>query len=219
MTDTPDSFQYYWDRLLDHMTREEFYPEITKARKEYMFKTGEIFEDNPTYETKMRSFMDYYLFDRVFTPQPNVKKESPVEHFLNSIKYDTPKVEKDVYATFNQFIHSIFQVKKYSNESLALKDLYEEKTYHCTNVKETFSKGQIIEARIIPFLNGYSTTGAYLFHPEGALKLIKKAFVLVRKRKGWDQLSLIHKLAYCHARSEQYQHIDSITIYSKELFG
>ncbi len=209
------SVEYYFSQLNKEMSCDSYYKEISRAKDEFLDNTGIIHTDDSFYEMKMAVFWDWFLFDRPLQ-NGNRTYDSPLVYYYKSRDSCIPQKEIEVYSKFSENIHSLFVVKKFKKNELVVKDLYSKKKYVCQDINFTFNKGQVIEARIIPFNGHFTTTGAYLFHPEEILSFIKKRIKLLQKSKE-PLLPFIHKLAYCHSKSLQYRHIQSQSIYQQEF--
>jgi len=65
------SYQPYLDQLIAFASHEDRKPDLLAAKAEYFQRTGEVFEDDKQFETRMASFLDHFLFDR---PRPESGK-------------------------------------------------------------------------------------------------------------------------------------------------
>jgi hypothetical protein len=57
--DSPPSFQPYLDELISFGSTEVRKPDLLAAKAEYFQMTGEVFEDDKSFELRMSSFLDY----------------------------------------------------------------------------------------------------------------------------------------------------------------
>lgn len=211
-------FSTYWEYFISTMTEQGYYEEITQAKRDFIGITGDIPESNYHYEMKMKAFMDYYLFDRMIS-SAGPTQTSTLDHFLHHHLNGIPTTDRTIFRHFKNHIHSLFLVKKQSGGFLYLKDLYSNKSFQCANIRESFEKGQIVQSRLIPFEDVYGTSGAYTLHPKETLPFIKKVFKTLRKEQYplGKLKDVLFKLAYCYAKSQQYQHITPAKIYENQL--
>jgi len=59
VTDLPLSYQPYLDQLIAFASAEPRKPELLAAKAEYFQLTGEVFEDDKSFEMRMASFLDF----------------------------------------------------------------------------------------------------------------------------------------------------------------
>ena len=57
-------YQPFFEQLISFGSSEPRKPDLLVAKAEYFALTGEIFEDDKQFESRMASFLDYYLCDR-----------------------------------------------------------------------------------------------------------------------------------------------------------
>ena len=72
--DSPPQYQQHLDELIAFASSEPRKPDILAAKAEYFRLTGEIFEDDKSFEMRMASFLDFYLFDQV---SPKTRQSTP----------------------------------------------------------------------------------------------------------------------------------------------
>ena len=143
---------------------------IFEAKKSYQKETGEIYEDDKSYNTRMALFLEWYLFD-------NYQKESS-KTILEELLEENPESwnpdQINTFSDFNQNIQGLFLVKKLKENSVKILNLFTDDTYLVqeNESKLIFRKNNIFQARIIYFQNKYYFTGNFCFHPEETNKFI-----------------------------------------------
>ena len=157
---------------------------IYAARKEYQKLSGEIYEDDKSYESRMAMFLEWYVFDRV---DPG-KDITILESIINENRETWPQFLLEIYEGFTTNVHGLFYIKKIRNESVSVVNLFDNEKYDVVepDAKLHFNKNDLFEGRLVPYQNAYHFTGNFSFHPEKAEKFIRKQI---------DQLC-INQIAY-----------------------
>ena len=196
-------FQQYFNRIVEYATGEDF-PEVEKAKRDYFKITGEVNEDDESFEIRLAGFLDWYIFDR---PLDGMKK-TPAQASYDSLDSSTPKDERNSYEGFLSTIHSIFQIRKFVDPGVYVVDLFNKQRYFVEERRSiAFSEKDILEARLVPFRGGYYFTEALYAYPREAWKFIKGEIKKTRK-EGKSVAGLIQKLSQANLKFERYHGID-----------
>jgi len=157
---------------------------IYAARKEYQKLSGEIYEDDKSYESRMAMFLEWYVFDRV---DPG-KDLTILESIINENRETWPQFSLEIYEGFTTNVHGLFYIKKIRNESVSVVNLFDNEEYDVVepDAKLHFNKNDLFEGRLVPYQNAYHFTGNFCFHPGKTEKFIRKQI---------DQLC-INQIAY-----------------------
>ena len=177
------------NQLIEYVTTERFSDEIHKAKKEYYKIAGELFEDDKTYENRMTTFLEWYLFDRLLTD----KTITPLELFIEENRDKLTLEYIHAYEGFLRSIHGLFIIKKIKDDQVVVYNLFDENKYVVSEKEGSifFHKNDIFEGRIIPFNDKYFFTGTFCYHPKDALKFIKtEAKRLLNERKHLEKAVL-----------------------------
>ncbi|MEK6578452.1 MAG: hypothetical protein AABZ55_04435, partial [Bdellovibrionota bacterium] len=144
-------YQKYLEPIIEEFTTGTYYPEVFSAKQEYFEKAGVVYEDDLEFEQRMCIFMDWYLFEREL---PGVDLP-PVKYYFRKNKEKFSNEELNIYQDFCSTIHSIFRLKRFTwnKKGHVIVDLFSNKSHTVTDSEIThgFSRGDIFEARIIPF--------------------------------------------------------------------
>jgi len=201
-------FQQYFDRIVEYVTGEDS-PEIEKAKEDYFKLTGEVYEDDKSFEIRLAGFLDWYIFDR---PLEGIKK-TPAQAFYDSLDSSTPKEERDIYEGMLSTIHSIFQIRKFVETGVYVKDLFYKKEYFIEERRSIgFSEKDILEGRLIPFRGRYYFTEALYAYPREVGRFIKGEIEKARKA-GKSITGLIQRFSQLNLKFERYHRIDIREIY------
>lgn len=212
--DAPPQYQPQLDELIAYASVEPRKPDLLNAKSEYFRLTGEVFEDDAIFELRMASFLDYYLFDRK-SPQSG---KTPAEE-LYERKAGEWAEDALVFRGFTETIHGLFEVRKLGKGILRLRELYSGKDSDVTERRQMvgLEKGDILEARLIPFNGFLLFSSAFCYHPRAVVKAIKKE---VKRRKKKEPTLTAQDLTFEAARravkAERYKQIAVERIYDFE---
>lgn len=159
------------NKLIEYATGPEFSEEIHKAKDEYREVTGDIYEDDPSFENRMAAFLEWYTFDRFITGDTT----TPLLAYIAKNKDTWPAETLEVYENFAGHILGIFIVKKVKKDHVVVLNLFNKTTHQVqeTQSEIIFRKNEIFEGRIVSYSGQNYFTGAYCFHPQKTLKFIK----------------------------------------------
>lgn len=207
-------FRDYYDRLIEMLATEDNSTEIMHAKIEFFRATGKMHGDEPSFESRMDAFFDWYIFDK------KINGVTPLEAYLAE-ESEEFEIERDVYQEFLNNIHSIFIVKKTALNTIDIRDLYTKTDYSLNIIDDSpaFYRGVVFEGRLFHYKGGWYLSPALCFHPKESRVIIKHLFKMVRKAGEDDVLPLIHRLAYMNLKWETYRNIKVKDIYSFDEYG
>ena len=211
----PSPYQPYLDQLIAFASTEERKADLLAAKSAYFQRTGEVFEDDKQFEMRMASFLDFYLFDR---KRPESGK-TPAEELLEQKSRDPDPEAPAAFRSFAETVHGLFEVRKVKPGTIRLRELFSAKDYDVTERRHTvgLEKGDILEARLIPFDGALVFSAAFCFHPREAAKAIKKE---VKRRKkllpDTPPVELTWEAAKRAIKAERYRQIAVEKIYDFE---
>lgn len=209
-------YHKYLDPVIDEFTTGDYYREVYEAKLEYFEKAGVVYEDDAEFEQRMCIFTDWYLFDRDL---PGVDLP-PIKYFFRQQKDRLSDEELGIYRDFCSTIHSIFRLKRISwnKKSLVVQDLFSNKSYSVTDaeINAGFSKGDLFEARIIPFKGSLEFSRGFCFHPREMESFILSEIKKVRFQDRGRQTKLILQLSAMKLKHLRFQHIDIKHLYTFE---
>lgn len=207
-------YQKYLDPIVEEFTTGEYYREVFEAKNEYFEKAGIVYEDDREFEQRMCIFMDWYLFDRDL---PNVDLP-PMKYFFKKNKERFSNEELNIYKDFCCTIHSLFCLKRFTwnRRGIVVKDFFSQKSFTVvdSSINKGFTKGDIFEARLIPFRDGYDFSPGFCFHPHEMMGFILKEIKKVRFQDKTRQSKLILQLSSMKLKHLRFQHIDIKHIYT-----
>ncbi len=205
-------YQPHLDPIVETFTTGDYYKEVFKAKQEYFALAGVVYEDDEEFENRMCIFMDWYIFDREL---PSIDLP-PIRYYYRKNMESMTAENQDIFKDFCNTIHSVFYLQKIKNRSVFIKDLFSKKNYEVadTDINVGFVKGDIFEARLIPFKGGFEFSRGFCFHPIEMEKFILGEIKKVRYQDGSRQTKLILQLAAMKLKHTRYQHINIKHIYT-----
>lgn len=212
MTDA-QTYQYL-DKLIALATGDQFLDAVREAKGRYFRATGEVFEDDPFFEQRMNGFVEYYLFD--WEAAPGGKSTTAV--ILSREQAVLPPDELVAFGGFDRNVHSIFEFKKKKGDLVTVLNLYDDETYQVYERRALagLEKGDIFDARLLPFGDKLHFSNAFVFHPKAVRKFIAAELKIARKTGIGRPTDVLHRMAYLRLRFDRFRRVDVTKIYSKE---
>lgn len=205
--------------LFDHLDRlaqyahERFRVEMAEARRDYLRLIGANPDNEEYYEEVMKAYLDWFLFDRPLEDS----ERTPLGVFLEECADSMTGEECGVYAEFLRSRHGLFLIRKVHPESVECADLFtDEKLNIAEDNPAGFFKGEIFDARIIPFHGELRFGELIRFHPARASRLIRNVVKDIRSEQDDRAKDLYIRLAQCKIKQYLFPRVDPIQFY-KEL--
>jgi len=173
-----DNLEQLFEFIAQHIPSEQ----IMQAKKEYQQTTGEIYEDDNSYNTRMALFLEWYLLDNYVPDSQKTILENIIEE--NQSTWDKNHLE--VCRDITNNIQALFEVKKVRDNSVTVLDLFNDEKYLVDeeDSKLAFRKNDIFQGRIVPHQGKWNFTGYFCFHPSKTQRYLKdeakKIFLLQR---------------------------------------
>lgn len=201
------------DAAIKSMTGKAHAAELDAARKEYFGRTGEVFEDDASFELRMIHFLEWYVLER-----PLARGVVPVRAYLEEEGDTLEPRQRELVEAILRHRHGIFRIKKTRPPVLTLKDFCDGKTIKVEDedVSRSFQAGDLIEARIVSFDGKNYFTEGILCHPPVAEPFIKSEIRVIRKSGGAGPGDLPLELAGMLLKYERYRGIRPENIYKKD---
>jgi hypothetical protein len=160
--------------------------------------------------------MDWYIFDRDL---PGVDLP-PIKYYFRKNKDRFSSEELNIYRDFCSTVHSVFRLKRFTwnKKGFVVLDLFSNKSHTVTDseINRGFTRGDIFEARIIPFKGGYEFSRGFCFHPADMKSFILGEVKKVRFQDKSRQTKLILQLSAMKLKHLRFPHIDIRHIYKFE---
>ena len=173
-----ETLEQLFEFVAQHIPSEQ----IMMAKKEYQKTTGEIYEDDKSYNSRMALFLEWYLLDQYEPGTRQTVLENIIED--NSFSWTPDRLES--YKDVSKNIQALFEIKKVRDNSVTVLDLFTDEKYQIEeeDSKLAFRKNDIFQGRIVPHNDRYFFTGYFCFHPTKTQLYIKgeaKKFYLLQR--------------------------------------
>ena len=173
-----ETLEQLFEFVAQHIPSEQ----IMMAKKEYQKTTGEIYEDDKSYNSRMALFLEWYLLDQYEPGTRQTVLENIIED--NSFSWTPDCLES--YKDVSKNIQALFEIKKVRDNSVTVLDLFTDEKYQIEeeDSKLAFRKNDIFQGRIVPHNDKYFFTGYFCFHPNKTQRYIKgeaKKFYLLQR--------------------------------------
>jgi hypothetical protein len=185
---------------------------IMEAKKEYQKTTGEIYEDDKSYNARMALFLEWYLLDNYkYGTNINIL-ESIIEDNREAWTHSQLEVFKDIANS----VQALFEIKKVRDDSVLVLDLFKENKYRVDeeDSKLIFRKNDIFQGRVVSHNGKCYFTGYFCFHPSMSHRYIRgeaKKLFLCQRSWSKDLVCLEKELSNKEKESlKKIKHINKI---------
>ncbi|MGC3998400.1 MAG: hypothetical protein QM767_13365 [Anaeromyxobacter sp.] len=209
------NLQQLHERLLSWATAEPRKDDLLAARREHFAAYGEPHEEDRSYEVRVNGMLDFYLYDW----RPPEGAQRTIERFIEA---EGAGLEPDDLAAYRGLagnVHGLFEVRKISDGKVRLRDLFTGGDHDVTERRAVLGleKGDVLEARLLPFGTYVFFSGAFLYHPREARKAILAEVKRLKKAAGKGNLpdvgsflALLSRMAF---KMERYRNVRLESIY------
>lgn len=202
------------DRLLAWASAEERTDALLAARKAWFDRFGEPHEEDRSYETRMNGLLDFYLYD--FRPDG---VETTLELFVRAGGGGLPADELARFSQLRDNIHGLFEVRRLDPGRVRLREVFTSLDHVVTERRAMpgVSKGDLLEARLIPLDGALLFSGAFIYHPPEARRAILAEVKRLRKAVGRrgrpDVMDFLARLSRMAFKLERYRNVKVESIY------
>ena len=203
------------ERLLSWATAEPRKDDLLAARKDYFGRHGEPHEEDRSYEVRQNAMLDHYLYD--FRPAPGAG--TTLERFLAAEGSLLSPEELAAYRDLASNVHGLLEVRKIADAQVRLRDVFTGADHDVTERRQVagLEKGDLIEARLLPFGGALFFSGAFLYHPREARKLILAEVKRTKKAASRldppDVKAFLATLSQMAMKLERYRNVRLESIY------
>ncbi len=203
------------ERLLSWATAEPRKDDLLAARKEHFARYGEPHEEDRSYEVRVNGMLDHYLYD--FRPAGGTG--TTLERFIEA---EAPSLSSEELRAFRDLaanVHGLFEVRKFGDSQIRLRDVFSGADHDVTERRQVagLEKGDLLEARLLPFEGALYFSGAFLYHPRETRKVILAEVKRLRKAAGKgaqpDVKAFLATLAQMALKLERYRNVRLESIY------
>jgi hypothetical protein len=204
------AYRSLFDELLAFITRPQHAAELLAGRTEYVRQTGEVFDEDRSFDLRMQGFLDWFIFDRPLSPfgEPPARAW-PIDAAL-------PEERAAEFRVLSRTVHGLFDVRSIRGQTLRLENLVTAAKYEVPLPvpMEGFDHGDFFEGRLIPHGGSFHLSPALLFHP-GLMRgeLLREIRRQKRERTPVPPQDLIFMLSRMANRAEHYRNVKIEAIY------
>ena len=205
-------YHEHLEKVVAFASADQFRDELIKSKADYFGKTGEIHDDDRSFELRMAGFLDWFIFDRPLAAW----QKTPIRLFLDfeGAKLTTPEITP--FREFTRTVHSLFEVRKVKDGEVRVTNLADGVEHKVAERRHmaAVEKGDLLEARLIPFTGALYFSRAFVFHPREVRKPIL-AELKRRKKSGQPPVDqeMVWLLSRMALKTERYTQIAVENIY------
>jgi hypothetical protein len=209
------SLQRLHERLLAWATAEPRKEHLLAARADHFTRRGEPHEEDRSYEVRLNAMLDEYLYDY----RPPGGAGTTLERFLDAEGPSLSSEELAVYRGLAGNVHALFEVRRIKDGEVRLRDVFTGADHDVTERRQVagLEKGDLVEARLLPYEGALLFSGAFLYHPREARKAILAEVKRLKKAAGKggdsDVRTFLATLARMAIKLERYRNVRLESIY------
>jgi hypothetical protein len=209
------TLQELHERLLSWATAEPRTQDLMVARSEHYARCGEPREDELSYEPRVNGMLDAYLYDF----RPNGGKTTTLENFIAANGAEMEPGLLDAFRRLTGNVHGLFEVRKIEEGRVVLRDVFADADHDVAERRQLagLKKGDLLEARLLPWGDQFRFSGAHIYHPSEVRKRILAEVKRLRKAAGRtsrpDVKSFLATLSRMAFKFERYRNVRLESIY------
>jgi hypothetical protein len=209
------TLQELHERLLSWATAEARKEDLLAARRAHFDAYGEPHDEDRTYEARLNGMLDVYLFDW----RPVAGAGTTIERFIEAEAANLSPAEVAQYRDLAGTVHGLFEVRKIRDGEVRVRDVFDGGDHDVTERRQVagLEKGDLLEARLLPFDGSLFFSGAFLYHPREARKAIRAEVKRLKKAAGKggrpDVAQFLAILSRMALKLERYRNVRLEAIY------
>ena len=203
------------EKLLTWATADERKEDLLAARRHFFDLHGEPHEEDKSFETRMNGMLDYYLYGF----RPPGSSEATIELFMRGMGPQLTTDELAAYRLLAKCVRGLFEVKKLREGEVRLREAFTDVIYEITERRQMIGleKGDLLEARLLPFDGRLFFSGAFLYHAREVRKPILAEVKRLKKEAGKGNLpdvdSFLATLSRMAMKLERYRNVKVESLY------
>jgi hypothetical protein len=203
------------ERLMGWASAEPRKDDVLEARRIHFERRGEPHEEDRSYEVRVNAMLDYYLYDFV----PSRGGGTTIERFLAAEGGALGGDDLAAFQALAKNVHGLFEVRKIGDAKVRLREVFTGADFDVTERRNTagLAKGDLFEARLLPYDGNLFFSGAFLHHPREVRKPILSEVKRLKKAAGKggevDVAAFVDQLARMALKLERYRNVRLESIY------
>jgi len=206
----PPAYTPLFDRVIDFTVTPQNEAEIARARGDYFSWTGEVFDEDRSFDVRMQGFLDWIVFDR-----PMAATGLPA---IRGYAATLPPDEAHAFQVMSRTVHSLFEVRRNAPGRFEVHSLLTRADYavHVPAPLVGVSPGDLFEGRLVPFEGRLHFSSAFLFHPSHLKRRILRELRRQHREDPQPVQEVVWTLARMANRAEHYRNVATDAIYDFE---
>jgi hypothetical protein len=203
------------ERLLAWATAAPRQAELLAARADHFGQYGEPHEEDQSFELRTNAMFDSYLYE--WRPAPMAP--TMLERFLAGEAAALPATAHAALAGLVAQRRGLFEVHRLQHGLVTVTDVFTGERLDVSERRHLagLEKGDLLEARLLPFEGKLVFSGAFLYHPReardvilAAVKRLKKAAGKTGRADPGPFLATLSRMAF---KLERYRNVRLESIY------
>jgi hypothetical protein len=209
------TLQELHERLLSWASAPPRDQELLRAKREHFERYGEPHEEDRSFELRVNGMLDAFLYDY----RPTGGFGTTLERFVEAEGPSLTPEEVAACRALGQSVHGLFEVRKIREGTVRVRDVFTGKDHDVTERRQVagLSEDDLIEARLLRYQDGLVFSGAFLWHPREARKVIlaevKRMKKAVPRGIGIDPKPFLARLSRMALKLERYRNVRLESIY------
>ncbi len=191
------------ERALVEYTSGDHYQTMVDAKKEYFLVTGQIFEEDEDYESRMNSFNDWYVLQFMSNKQDSTFIENYMDHH---------EVEDNIATSLKSMNHSLFEYTgKNFRKQYVLKDILHDKKVilPMDHVNLPLLKSDLFLGRVLDYSGASLLMSGLCILPKEVKPILKKESKKVRKNsEDKSEIDFLLQVEAFKTKWSRYGHVD-----------
>ena len=203
------------ERLLTWATAPARQADLLAARADHFGRYGEPHEDDRSFESRVNGMLDFYLYEWRAAPDG----PSTLERFIAEEGVDLSPGDRATLAGLAKQRRGLFEVKRLRPGLVRLADVFTGEVLDVAERRQVagLEKGDLLEARLLPYEGSLVFSSDFLYHPREARKLILAEVKRLKKAAGKaarpDQGPFLATLSRMAFKLERYRNVRMEAIY------
>jgi hypothetical protein len=203
------------ERLLSWATAAPREADLLAARADHFGRYGEPHEEDLSFERRVNAMFDFYLYE--WRPAPGAP--TTLQRFIAEAGGGLPAEDLATLSALVGQRRGLFEVKKLKPGLVRVADIFAGEVLEVAERRQVagLEKGDLLEARLLPYEGKLVFSGAFLYHPREARPLILAEAKRLRKAAGkggpLDSGPFLATLSRMAFKVERYRNVRLEAIY------
>jgi hypothetical protein len=203
------------ERLLSWATAAPRQADLLAARADHFARYGEPHEEDQSFERRVNGMLDFYLFE--WRPAP--RAPTTLERFIEDQRTELAATDLAILLGLQAQRPGLFEVRQLEPGTVHLRDVFSGERLTVSERRQVagLEKGDLLEARLLPYEGKLVFSGAFLYHPREARPLILARIKLLKRLAGKggrpDQATFMAILSRMAFKLERYRNVRLESIY------